>query len=237
VVLPTANAGFDYQIGGAYSPPAGVAIVSRDRGDAPAAGLYNICYVNGFQIQPGEASTWMAQQPDLILTDAQGKPVVDPDWDEMLVDTSTAAKRDALLKVIGPWIDGCATKGFNAVEIDNLDSYSRSKGLLSQDANVAFMAALSARAHAAGLAAGQKNASELVARAGALGTDFAVAEECNRYDECDVYKSAYGARVFVIEYRKQDFDKGCANQPDLSIVLRDLNVSKPGASSYVFDGC
>ncbi|HEX2660282.1 MAG TPA: endo alpha-1,4 polygalactosaminidase [Polyangia bacterium] len=109
--------------------------------------------------------------------------------------------------------------------------------MLSQDANVAFMAALSARAHAAGLAAGQKNASELVARAGALGTDFAVAEECNRYDECDVYKSAYGARVFVIEYRKQDFDKGCANQPDLSIVLRDLNVSKPGASSYVFDGC
>ena len=235
--LPTANAPFDYQIGGAYPPPAGVAIVSRDRGDAPATGLYNICYVNGFQIQSGEEATWMSQHADLILVDGQGKPVVDPDWNEMLIDTSTAAKRDALLKVIGPWIDGCAAKGFDAVEIDNLDSYSRSKGLLTEDANVAFMAALSARAHAVGLAAGQKNAAELVPRATALGTDFAVVEECNRYDECDGFKTAYAARVFVIEYRRQDFDKGCANEPDLSIVLRDVDVSKPGSSKYVFDGC
>src|SRR5207244_1597198 len=29
--LPDANAGFDYQIGGAYAPAAGVAVVSRDR--------------------------------------------------------------------------------------------------------------------------------------------------------------------------------------------------------------
>jgi len=237
VKLPTANASFDYQIGGAYPPPSGVAIVSRDRGDAPAAGLYNICYVNGFQIQPGEAATWMAQHPDLILQDAQGKPVIDADWNEMLIDTSTAAKRDALLKVVGPWIDGCAANGFDAVEIDNLDSYGRSKGLLSEDANLAFMGALTARAHAVGLAAGQKNAAELVPRAIALGTDFAVAEECNRYSECDTYKAAYAARVFVIEYRRQDFDKGCAAEPDLSIVLRDVNVSKPGSSTYVFDGC
>ncbi len=51
---PTANADFDYQLGGAYPPPAGVSIVSRDREEAPVAGLYNICYVNGFQIQPDE---------------------------------------------------------------------------------------------------------------------------------------------------------------------------------------
>src|SRR5690606_18115219 len=52
--LPPPNARFDYQLGGAYTPPGGVQIVSRDREATPAAGAYNICYVNGFQIQPGE---------------------------------------------------------------------------------------------------------------------------------------------------------------------------------------
>lgn len=237
VKLPTGNAPFDYQIGGAYPPPAGVTVVSRDRGDAPAAGLYNICYVNGFQVQINEAAAWMAEHADLILRTGQGQPVVDPDWNEMLMDTRTAAKREGLLKVVGPWIDACAAKGFDAVELDNLDSYSRSQGLLTEDDNVAFMSALSARAHAAGLAAGQKNAADLAARAAALGTDFAVAEECNRYQECDVYRQAYGTRVFVIEYRRQDFDAGCAAEPDLSIVLRDLGVTTPGSSTYVFAGC
>jgi hypothetical protein len=237
IKLPTGNAPFDYQIGGAYPPPAGVAVVSRDRGAAPAPGLYNICYVNGFQVQTGEAAAWMADHADLILRNGQGQPVIDPDWNEMLADTSTAAKREGLLKVVGPWIDACATKGFDAVEIDNLDSYGRSQGLLTKDDNVAFMSALSVRAHAAGLAVGQKNAADLAAHAAALGTDFAVAEECNRYHECDVYKQAYGTRVFVIEYRRQDFDAGCSAEPDLSIVLRDLEVTTPSSSTYVFAGC
>jgi len=237
LVLPSADAPFDYQIGGAYAPPRGVSVVSRDRNDPPAPGLYNICYVNGFQIQPGEAAGWMSAHPELILRNAQGQPVIDADWNEMLLDTSSASKRDALLKVVGPWIDGCAAQGFAAIEVDNLDSYSRSQGLLDEDDNVAFMSLLSARARAVGLAAGQKNAAELTARASELGTTFAVAEECVRYDECDVYAKAYASRVFVIEYRREDFDKGCKALPSLSIVLRDRNVSTPSASSYVFDGC
>jgi hypothetical protein len=70
-----------------------------------------------------------------------------------------------------------------------------------------------------------------------MGTDFAIAEECNRYDECGDYQAVYQDRVFVIEYREQDFVAGCSDFPELSIVLRDLNVSAPGASSYVYDGC
>jgi hypothetical protein len=54
-------------------------------------------------------------------------------------------------------------------------------------------------------------------------TDFAVAEECNRWGECDDYRTVYGDRVFVIEYRQQDFDAGCSAYPGLSIVLRDLD--------------
>jgi hypothetical protein len=41
LALPPLNEGFDYQLGGAYSPPAGVKIVSRDRNlVTPSAGAY-----------------------------------------------------------------------------------------------------------------------------------------------------------------------------------------------------
>jgi hypothetical protein len=237
IVLPTANASFDYQIGGAYTPPSGVKVVSRDRNSAPAAGLYNICYVNGFQAQPDEESFWTSQHPTLILRDSSGNPIIDADWGEMLLDTSTDAKRTQLAAIVGSWITQCKTDGFNAVEIDNLDSYSRSSGLLTQANNIAFMALLSAIAHQNGLAIAQKNSSELVGSVAAMGTDFAVVEECNRYSECDTYTAVYGNLVFIIEYRTQDFQAGCNKYPELSIVLRDLDVSTPSSSSYVYQGC
>ncbi len=236
LTLPPVNARADYQLGGAYPPPTGVTVVSRDRSAAPAPGLYNICYVNGFQIQPDEEALWTGQHPDLILRDG-GTPVIDLDWNEMLIDTSTAAKRDAVAAIVGGWIDGCRAAGFDAVEIDNLDSYARSHALLTADDNVAAMALFAARAHAAGLAIAQKNASELVARKAELGTDFSVAEECDRYAECDAYRAGYGDHVIVIEYRQVDFTAGCAAYPGLSIILRDLDLVTPNDAAYVYDGC
>ncbi|HMA96357.1 MAG TPA: endo alpha-1,4 polygalactosaminidase, partial [Polyangiaceae bacterium] len=235
--LPEANAPFDYQIGGAYTPPAGVKIVSRDRKSQPATGLYNICYVNGFQSQPDEESFWKEQHPELLLRNASGAFVVDEDWGEYLLDTSTADKRKALGTIVGGWIKQCAKDGFDAIEVDNLDSYSRSGGVLSQSQNVAMMRILSDVAHESGLAVAQKNSTELLGEVTAMGTDFAVAEECNRWDECGDYQQAYGNRVYVIEYRAADFKAGCTAYPGLSIVLRDLNVSTPSSGSYVFEGC
>ena len=235
--LPTANAGFDYQIGGAYTPPAGVQVVSRDRNSAPAAGIYNICHVNGFQAQSDEENFWLTQHPDLLLRDSSGTVVVDTGWNEMLLDTSTAAKRTALASVIKDWIAKCASDGFNAVEVHNLDSYGRSNGLLTQANNIALMALLSPAAHADGLAIAQKNSTELLGSAAEMGTDFAIAEECNRYGECTDYQAVYGNLVFVIEYRTQDFQKGCTDHPELSIVLRDLDVSPAGSAGYVYQGC
>src|SRR5258706_11248943 len=42
VVTPPANGKADYQLGGAYTPPAGGTIVSRDRTAAAAARLYHL---------------------------------------------------------------------------------------------------------------------------------------------------------------------------------------------------
>jgi hypothetical protein len=235
--LPPANGMLDYQLGDPYPPPSGVVVLSRDRNAAPAAGLYNICYVNGFQTQSDERDFWTTDHPELLLRDSGGNLVIDPDWDEIILDVTTPANRAALADIVGGWIDGCADDGFDAVEIDNLDTYSRSGGLVSEDDAVAFMTLLSARAHARGLAIAQKNSTDVLDRRAEMGTDFAVAEECNRYDECGDYTAVYGDQVYVIEYRRTDFDAGCSDFPELSIVLRDLLLVAPSAPSYVYDGC
>lgn len=238
VVLPQANATFDYQIGGAYTPPAGVKALSRDRGAQPVRGLYNVCYVNAFQTQPDAMDWWQKKNPDLLLRDSSGEPVNDEAWGEALLDTSTAAKRTRLANIVGGWVDGCAKSGFQAVEPDNLDSYERSGGRLTKAHNAAFAKLLATRAHAAGLAIGQKNTTDLLGQRKSIGFDFAVAEECGRYDECADYATAYGNRVFVIEYTARDFSKACSSVgAKLSVVQRDLDVRPAGRSGYVFRTC
>ncbi|WP_430784564.1 endo alpha-1,4 polygalactosaminidase [Actinoplanes sp. G11-F43] len=236
---PPAGAGVDYQLGGAYPLPKGVTVVSRDREAKPAAGAYNICYVNAFQAQPGDEAWWTKNHPDLLLKDRNGDLVIDEDWDELIFDISTETKRTALTAIVGKWIDGCAADGFQAIESDNLDSYLRSKGLLTQAQAVAFATALNHRAHASGLAGGQKNFAELgSANARKAGFDFAVAEECGEWDECDAYTATYGNNVIVIEYSRDGFAKACDAFGDrLSIVLRDVDVSAPGSRSYVYEAC
>src|SRR3546814_605976 len=117
--LPPDGAAFDYQLGGAYPPPDGVEIVVRARTAGPLADAYSICYVNGFQTQPGEQDLW----PDGTLLQRDGAPVIDPDWpDEVILDTSTEPSRAAIDAVVAPWIEGCAAAGYDAVEFDNLDT-------------------------------------------------------------------------------------------------------------------
>ncbi|RPK79782.1 endo alpha-1,4 polygalactosaminidase [Streptomyces sp. ADI98-10] len=238
IVPPTANVSFDYQIGGAYTPPAGVRAVSRDRGDRPAEGLYNVCYVNAFQTQPDALDRWQKDHSDLLLRDGDGDLVDDEAWGEVLLDTSTAGKRARLADIVGGWIDGCAKSGFQAVEPDNLDSFERSDGLLTRAHNAAFAKLLADRAHTAGLAIGQKNTTDLLERREEIGFDFAVAEECGRYDECADYASAYGDRVFVVEYTDGDFAKACSSVgAKVSVVRRDLDVRPAGRPGYVFRTC
>ncbi|MFI7008688.1 endo alpha-1,4 polygalactosaminidase [Streptomyces sp. NPDC050145] len=238
VTRPPAGAGFDYQLGGPYPPPDGVRVVARDRTERPVRGLYNICYVNAFQAQPDATRWWRRERPELLLRDADGRLVVDEDWGEPLLDISTAGKRSSLAQIVGRWIDGCADSGYQAVEPDNLDSYTRSKGLLKKSDALAFARLLASRAHAAGLAVGQKNTTELLPEGAHAGFDFAVAEECARYDECGAYAEAYDDRVYVIEYRARDLARACARWGGrLSVVLRDRDVRPAGTKGYVRRAC
>ncbi len=248
--VPPANAQFDYQIGGDYELPAGVEIVSRDWfiGAAPSSG-YGICYVNAFQTQadeegvnrPDEQSNW---PPELVLTELGD----DPNWGgEYLIDISTDEKRAAAAAWIQPMIAECAAKGFDAVEFDNLDSWTRFDDSPLEDdvpferaEAVAYAALFVDAAHALGLAAAQKNTAQLNEREARdkIGFDFAIAEECGRYEECQVYRDIYQDQVIVIEYRAEDFEKSCQEfGTTLSIVLRDVDVTQPGSETYVYRAC
>jgi hypothetical protein len=244
--LPTEGTA-DYQLGGSYDPPAGVTAVARDSSEFAAEGLYSICYVNGFQSQPQDADVWLEQYPELLLRVAEGadagKPVVDANWpDEMIFDTSTDEKRVAIAAVIGETIAQCAKRGFDAVEFDNLDSWSRSSGALTLDDSIALASLLVDRASALGLAAGQKNSAELGARGrDEAGFAFAVAEECAAFDECDAYSDVYGSNVIDIEYTDEvdvDFADVCADPNRIPLtILRDRNLVTPDSPEYVYDAC
>lgn len=70
----------------------------------------------------------------------------------MAASTRIARQRAGILALLLPRLEDCAAHGFDAVEIDNLDSYTRSAGLLTADDNVALAAQLVRSAHAVGLA-------------------------------------------------------------------------------------
>ena len=238
VSLPTPNANFDYQLGGAYPPPSGVSMVSRDRTDPPAPGLYNVCYVNGFQTQPGESQWWLTSHPALVLRDSSNAPVIDPDWPgEYILDISTAPKRAQIAAIVGPWIAGCGSSGYQAVEIDNLDTYTRFSAKLEEADAIAMASAYVGIAHAEGLAIAQKNSAELVALRNQTGFDFAVAEQCGQYDECALYTAGYGNLVYVIEYQQAAFTATCAQYPNLSVLLRDVNLTTPSNTAYRRSAC
>jgi hypothetical protein len=247
---PPPHAAFDYQIGGDYDLPPGVEVVSRDWfiGTAPDD-IYAICYVNAFQTQddeddvdrPDERSSWPV---DLVLT----KLGDDPNWGgEYLIDISTPTSRARAAAWVEPMIATCAAKGFEAVELDNLDSWTRFEGTpvegrvpFDEADAIAYAGLLVDMAHAHGLAAAQKNTVELPANVARdrIGFDFAIAEECGHWDECQGYVDVYGDHVIVIEYAQADFDKTCAGFGDrLSVVLRDVDVTQPGSDTYQYARC
>ena len=243
LTLPPVNARFDFQIGGAYPPLPSVGIVVRDRRDGPVSGKYTICYVNGFQTQADAATFWSESHPDLLLKGSGGKPIADPGWpDENLLDTSTPARRKGIATVVNGWIDDCAQQGFAAIDLDNLDSWTRSGRRLSAADNVALAKLLTAHAHSKGLAVAQHNAPDL----GSTGKDvakfdFALAEECQLYGECNAYTGPYGKHVIDIEYTdnpRSAYRTACAALGrTISVILRDRDVVPVGQDGYHYEAC
>ncbi|KAF6742933.1 glycoside hydrolase family 114 protein [Ephemerocybe angulata] len=242
LVLPPENGQFDYQLGGEYTPPPGTQIVVRDRTASPAPNVYNICYINAFQTQPDETAWWKANHHTLLLRNADNKYFEDSEWPgEVFFDTRTNETRTAIAGVLNGWIDGCAAAGFKAIDPDNLDTYTRSKGLLTKTDNLALAKLIADHAHTLDITIGQKNCAELGAEGKmTVGFDFAVAEECQAYEECGAYTDVYGASVLEIEYTdskdsQKVFQDACKSRS--SVILRDRKLAALGKSGYHYETC
>lgn len=243
VTPPPAAAKVDYQLGGAYPPPEGVTVLVRDHTADPVPGLYNIGYVNALQTQPGDelgGRAWFEQQAPELLLAKNGKPVVDGDWGEILLDISTPEKQQRLLQLQLPWLASLADRGFQAVEPDNQDSFERSKKLITPEHAWAYLTLFAAAAHERGLAVAQKNNAEYcgIGRT-RIGFDFVIAEECEVWDEAEAYTGVYGQQVIEIEYTDQSakaFRRAVEKRGGrISLVRRDRGLVAAGEKGYHYE--
>ena len=126
--LPPTQGDFDYQLSEPYdfkSHSNSSPVVARDSSASPLAHSYSICYVNGFQTQPGEIAA-DSRLSEVVLRNSNDALVVDPEWpDEYVLDPGTVKHREIIFKSRSSLIRSCAEKGFDAVEIDNLDTWTR----------------------------------------------------------------------------------------------------------------
>jgi hypothetical protein len=109
---------------------------------------------------------------------------------------------DILRPIMEARMNQCVTKGFDAVEPDNVDGYTNGTGFPLTYANqIAFNTFIAGLAHARGLSVALKNDVEQV---NDLVThfDFAINEQCFQYGECNRLLPFIqaGKAVFEVEY-------------------------------------
>jgi hypothetical protein len=157
-----------------------------------AAGHPVVCYVNA-----GVFESW---RPDAALFPAAVKGNADPGWQgEQWLDVR---QWSVLKPILEARMDLCRSKGFDGIELDNVDGYSNDTGFpLTAADQLAFNRNLASSAHARGLSVGLKNDLEQVADL--VGQfDWALNEQCFEFSECDALRPFLDARkaVFNVEY-------------------------------------
>ena len=105
-------------------------------------------------------------------------------------------------KIMAQRMDLAKSKGCDALEPDNVDGYSNKSGfpLTAQD-QINYLRYLADQAHSRGLLIALKNSTDLVTSL-VDQFDFAVVEECFKYNECEMYSPFIkkGKAVLNAEY-------------------------------------
>jgi hypothetical protein len=157
----------------------------------------------------------------------RGEPLPDHP-DERWLDVRAI---DELAPVIEARLDRCAERGFDAVEMDNVDAYANDSGFdLTPEDQLEFNRWLADAARERGLSPGLKGTAEL---AGDLVDDFdwALVEQCIQYEECEQFRPFVddGKAVFVVEY-EGDEDEVCRAASELdgmTVVRADYALDGP----------
>jgi hypothetical protein len=155
------------------------------------AGHKVVCYFSAGSYEPGRPDSAQLKQTGL------GKAL--DGWpDESWLDIRVASVRDLMKARLAL----AQTKGCDGVEPDNVDGYDNDNGLgLTEQDQVSYDTFLATEGHAHNLSVGLKNALGLVPQLVAA-FDWALNEECLKYDECASLAPFIGAgkAVFHCEY-------------------------------------
>jgi uncharacterized protein (TIGR03437 family) len=158
-----------------------------------AKGSRVVCYMSAGTFEPWRTDA--ALFPDAV----KGSPV--SGWpDERWLDIR---RLDVLGPIMEARLDLCKSKGFDAVEPDNIDAYTNRSGFpLTGNDQLRFNRFLADAAHARGLSIGLKNDLDQIPQLVSY-FDWALNEQCFQYKECDTLLPFVkaGKAVFNAEYK------------------------------------
>ena len=158
---------------------------------------------------------------------ARGEPL--PDFpDEQWLDVR---RIDDLAPVIEARLDLCAERGFDAVELDNVDAYANDSGFdLTAEDQLAFNRWLAQESRERGLSPGLKGTAGLAPQ---LVDDFdwSLVEQCIQYEECDAFQPFVdaGKAVFVVEYEgtRDEVCSAAEDLPGMTVVRSTYDLDGP----------
>ncbi|MFF9197076.1 endo alpha-1,4 polygalactosaminidase [Streptomyces sp. NPDC014779] len=196
---PAPGLAWQWQLSGRLDPTVDVPVYDIDGFDHPASAVADlhrrgrkvICYLS--------TGAWEEFRPDAgkfpkeLLGAGNGWP------GERWLDIR---RTDLLAPLMAARLDMCRTKGFDAVEPDNMDGYANRTGFpLTAADQLAYNRLIARLAHERGLAVGLKNDLDQIPQLLA-DFDFAVNEQCAEYEECDRLTPfvTSGKAVFHAEY-------------------------------------
>jgi hypothetical protein len=111
---------------------------------------------------------------------------------------------DVLAPIMRDRLDMCRAKGFDGVELDEIDGWSNDTGFpLTAADQLRYNRFLAREVRSRGMSAGLKNDLEQIPQL-VESFDFAINEECFQYHECNALRPfvAAGKAVFHTEYRR-----------------------------------
>jgi hypothetical protein len=223
---PAPGTSWQWQLTGTIDTSIDVAMYDVDLFEAPdakleelhAAGRIVICYFSA-----GSHEDWREDAGSFPAA-ALGDPL--DGWEgERWLDI----RDDGVRTVMKARLDRAAARGCDGVEPDNVDGYANTTGFpLTAADQLSFNRFLAAEAHARGLSVGLKNDLDQI-EALVADFDWALDEECVRYDECDLLLPFLEAdkAVFHAEYATStELDAICAvtGPLGLSTIVKNLDL-------------
>ena len=229
IAAPKPSASFSWLLGAPGEPPF-ADVIDLDLFDASATdiaalkakGAYLVCYVN-----VGAFEDW---RPD---KDEFPKQVIGKEYDGWAGERWLDIRQiDALDRVLTSRFELCKSKGFDAVEPDNLDGFQTRTGYpLTRADQVKFNLWIADKAHALGLGIGIKNVPDLLPELSSS-FDFALLEDCFDQGWCGEFARfrASGKAVFAVEYTDNDINMTafCAKMKALGFsgLLKNRNLDR-----------